>query len=377
MNNDAQKQRFSRQLILKNFGEKAQEKLLQSRILVIGAGGLGCPALQYLVAAGVGTVGIIDDDRVALSNLHRQTLYTTAEVGLSKAITAAQRLHEMNPDCRVIPFNERLTTANALELFEQFDVIVDGSDNFATRYLVNDACVLLNKPLVYAAVSQYEGQLAVFNFTMNDETPVNYRDLFPEPPKNNEILNCAEGGVLGVLPGIIGTMQAAEAIKIIAGIGRALVNTLLTFNVLNFQSYEVAIQSREETRKLIPADAGTFRQMNYEWMCTPVISPLEIDFNTFDHLVSEGNTHIIDVRELHETPAITEFRHDRIPTSVFKEQQFVSAGFDTIVVFCQSGKRSLEIATYLSAPPYSFRRVFSLRGGIAAWKQQQQNKQTV
>jgi adenylyltransferase/sulfurtransferase len=239
-------ERYQRQIILKGFGEEGQQKLLQAKVLVIGAGGLGCPALQYLAAAGVGTIGIVDDDVISLSNLHRQVLYTPDDIDHPKVEVAASKLRQLNPDVNIYPYRIRLEKSNAFEIIRQYDLLIDGTDNFASRYMINDACFLLNKPLIYGAVSQYEGEVAVFSphFLMGSTRGVNYRDLFPNPPKDGEVLNCAEAGVLGVLPGIIGTMQAAEAIKLITGIGTPLMNKLLTYNVLSQEIYEVSLPSK-------------------------------------------------------------------------------------------------------------------------------------
>ena len=377
MNNKYSYERYSRQTLLKGFGEAGQEKLLRAKVLVIGAGGLGCPALQYLVAAGVGTIGIVDNDIVSLSNLHRQPLYSTSDIGLFKSETAAKKLGELNPEIYFSIYNERLTSANALEILAPFDIIIDGSDNFATRYLVNDACVLLEKPLVYGAVSQFEGQIAVFNFHSADNVPaVNYRDLFPQPPKENEVLNCAEAGVLGVLPGIIGTMQANETIKLITGIGKPLINSVLTFNALNNQSYELSLQANPATRSLIPATKKDFESMNYEWLCAAERSPREIDIKRFDELIVAGDTILIDVREPHELPVVTEFEYERVPVSVLK-QSSIKPDAGTIVVFCQTGKRSLEAAEYLYELNDRTKNVYSLKGGILQWKKHHQKPETV
>src|SRR6476620_5750655 len=190
MDNTISYERYQRQMALKNFGEGGQQKLLQAKVLVIGAGGLGCPALQYLAAAGIGNIGIVDDDSVSLSNLHRQILYSVRDIGFLKAERAAEKLREMNPEISIISYAGRLTTQNAFSIMDGYDIIVDGTDNFSSRYMINDACVLLNKPLVYGAVSQYEGQVAIFNVKKNKtEETVNYRDLFPHPPGENEVLN--------------------------------------------------------------------------------------------------------------------------------------------------------------------------------------------
>src|SRR5882724_2373410 len=218
--------RYQRQLSLAGFGPEAQAKLKHGRVLVIGAGGLGCPALLYLAAAGVGRITLIDGDRVDVSNLHRQVLYTEADAGELKAVVAARRLRALNPQIAVEPRAERFTRANALELVRACDVVVDGSDNFGTRYLVNDACVLADRPFVYGAVQGFEGQASVFNWRGSPT----YRCLFPEPPEPGTVPNCAEAGVLGVLPGLIGLLQATETIKLLTGIGEPLAGKLFLWN---------------------------------------------------------------------------------------------------------------------------------------------------
>lgn len=365
-------ERYHRQVILPEFGEEGQEKLLLAKVLVIGAGGLGCPALLYLAAAGVGTIGIVDDDVVALNNLHRQVLYSVNDIGLSKAKMAAHILQQLNPEIKIIPYNQRLATQNALTLIDDFDIIIDGTDNFSTRYMINDACVLLNKPLVYGAISQFEGQVSVFNhkpLNGSNET-VNYRDLFPDPPKDGEVLNCAEAGVLGVLPGIIGTMMANETIKIITGLGEPLTNQLLTYNALNNQVYILNLSSRKETRSLIPKNEKEFLQIDYEWLCASPVQQAEIDSAIFNSMVANGNMDVIDVRELHEMPAVNEFDHIRIPLAQLADNTSLIKS-DTVIAFCQSGKRSLQAAKILSGIFGEAKKVYSLRGGIVQWKQDQ------
>ncbi|MBI1783422.1 MAG: HesA/MoeB/ThiF family protein [Sphingobacteriales bacterium] len=364
-------ERYHRQLILKDFGEAAQQKLLQTKVLVIGAGGLGCPALQYLTAAGVGTIGIADDDIVSLSNLHRQVLYGVNDIGKAKAETATIKLKQLNPEINFHIHHFRITNDNAVEIIKQYEIIIDGSDNFATRYLVNDACVLLDKTLVYGAVSQYEGQVAVFNHKSHSDSPaVNYRDLFPVPPGKNEILNCAEAGVLGVLPGIIGSMMANETIKLITGTGKPLVNSLLTYDSRNNQLFEIELLPKQETRSLIPADIETFNNNNYEELCA-ADSSFEIDTAIFSELLESENIIVVDVREKDEVPLVNEFAHVKIPLSRLTEftGEFKA---ETIVLFCQSGKRSLQGAKQLSAVLDKDQKIFSLKDGIVKWKQQKQ-----
>lgn len=221
--------RYNRQMMLPEIGDFGQEKLKKAKVLVIGAGGLGCPILQYIATAGVGTIGIVDFDKIEIHNLHRQILYTENQVGFSKALKAKEILEKLNPLITVTAFEEKLTIENATEIIQNFDVVVDGSDNFATRYLVNDTCVTLEKSLVYGSILKYEGQLAVFNHKGSK----NLRDLFPEPPNPKDVPNCNLNGVMGTLPGIIGTMMAHETLKLIMDLP-ILVNELVLFNTLNW-----------------------------------------------------------------------------------------------------------------------------------------------
>jgi len=221
--------RYSRQMMVPEIGEEGQQKIINAKVLVIGTGGLGCPVLQYLAAAGVGTIGIVDFDVIELHNLHRQILYTDKSNGESKAITAQKALQELNPHATFQVFNEKLTADNAAHLLSGFDVIVDGCDNFTTRYLVNDACVQLGKPLIYGSILNFEGQMAVLNHNGSK----NLRDLFPEPPDPKDVPNCSLNGVMGTFPGIIGTMMAQETLKLIIGIP-VLNNELLLFNTLQW-----------------------------------------------------------------------------------------------------------------------------------------------
>lgn len=363
-------QRYGRQIILKNFGEAGQKNLLRASVLVVGAGGLGCPALQYLTAAGVGKIGIVDGDVVALHNLHRQVLFSTADVGKSKADVAAKRLHELNPDVNLQAYPFRLTTANALSIIGEYDLVIDATDNFASRYLINDACVLTNKPLVYGAVSQFEGQVAVFNAIKDS---ANYRDLFPEPPLPGSVLNCADAGVLGVLPGIIGTMQATEAIKLLTGLGKPLTDQLFTYNALTNESFVFVLTAKKETASLLPATKTAFEQMDYEWACD-TSSVEEIDGAIFNELLHRTNAAFVDVREDGESPEVTEFDHQKMPLSSLKET-LSSIGSDTVIFFCQSGSRSREAARLLSAACGGSKKVYSLRGGILQWKKSQHGKE--
>ncbi|MEJ7586712.1 MAG: HesA/MoeB/ThiF family protein [Ferruginibacter sp.] len=367
-------ERYQRQVILKEFGEAGQQKLLQSKVLVIGAGGLGCPALQYLAGAGIGNIGIADDDIVSITDLHRQILYSTFDIGFSKAEKAKHVLTRANPEINIIAYRERVTPQNALNIIGAYDIVIDGTDNFSSRYLINDACALLGKPLVYGAVSQFEGQVAIFNYKKDQgDIPVNYRDLFPVPPVEGEVRNCAEAGVLGVLPGIIGTMQANETIKLITGIGTALVNSLLTYNALSNRVYEILISAKEETRLLIPASIEAFKQMDYELLCSSVKQPFEIDGETFDKLCNTTGVTIIDVREPGELPKPGGFNYQQLPLSGFNEKANAITGH-TVVLFCQSGQRSLQAAQWLYDSLGGSKKIFSLQGGMLTWIK---NKSTV
>ena len=369
-------ERYQRQVMLKEFGKSGQQKLLQAKVLVIGAGGLGCPALQYLVAAGVGNIGIVDDDVVSLTNLHRQVLYTTFDIGFSKAEKARHYLTRLNPDVNIIAYNERLTTTNAWAIIAPFDIVLDGTDNFSTRYLINDACVLLNKPLVYGAVSQFEGQVAIFNCeTKNGEAAVNYRDLFPDPPKEGEVLNCVAAGVLGVLPGIIGTMQANETIKLVTGIGSPLINALLTFNALSNRVYEISLTARKATHLLLPQTRAALEGMDYDWLCSSTTQQFEIDAVLFNNLSNRKGIDIIDVREPDELPDPETFDYRKIPLSQFRDK-IATIECDTVILFCQSGKRSLQAAQWLFDTFGESKKIYSLKGGILHWITNSTTQQT-
>ncbi len=361
-------QRYDRQLILKNFGEVAQKKLASARVLVIGAGGLGCPCLLYLGAAGVGTIGIADDDVIQLNNLQRQILYETADVGKPKCETSAARLKKTNPDIRIIEHPARIDTGNALGIIDSYDVVVDGTDNFQTRYLVNDACVLLGKPYVYGAVSGYEGQAGVFNFPAHPSA-VNYRDLFPEPPKPGEVADCSEGGVLGVLPGIIGTMQAAEVIKIITGIGEVLTGKILSYSFLTNTFYEASISPSQKSHSSMPKKKAAFLTTDYPAICGLTATDVkEIDIDTLIKLYGNEGTALIDVREYGELPEVTSLVHQKIPMSGL-EKKLSDISADDVVFICQHGIRSLHAGELLlqAAPA---KRVYSLKGGLVKWLQE-------
>ena len=353
--------RYQRQLILKGFGPNAQDKLSNASVLVIGAGGLGCPLLQYLVAAGVGHIGIADDDVVSLSNLHRQVLFTMEDIGKSKVVVAKKRLQLMNDSVEIGIWNERWTQQHCVDHFNDYDLIVDATDNFSSRYLINDAAVLMQKTLVFGAVSQYEGQVAVFNYPISENTrSVTYRDYFPEPPKNGEVLNCSEAGVLGVLPGIIGTMQATEVIKILTGIGNPLINRILTYNALSHESYIMELENKSILNGA-PGSVEDFLNTNYDEMCGISYFDInEIDVNDWD--VQQNNFLLVDIREVHELPKLNALAHLAIPLSELHNRLNELANANLVFV-CQSGRRSLQAAMMIKNELQSS-TAYSLKGGV-------------
>jgi molybdopterin/thiamine biosynthesis adenylyltransferase/rhodanese-related sulfurtransferase len=365
MDNITNKERYSRHLSLQGFGEAGQRKLQEAKVLVIGAGGLGCPVLQYLAAAGIGVIGIADDDRVSLSNLQRQVLYGNDDLGRLKAACAGERLRHQNPEIEINVHIVKVSTANALELIAAYDIIVDGTDNFASRYLINDACVLLGKPLVFAAVFRYEGQLAVFNVPDATGLNTNYRDLFPNPPSAAEAPDCNVAGVMGVLPGIMGVMQATEVIKLIAGIGKPLVNQLYSYNSLTAESYTIHISPDALARQGLPKDESKFRAFQYDSFCNASLpGDKTINAAQFEDFKSDENAMFLDVREYGEWPE-AEFKHLHIPLPRLAGQ-VSRLNKDKIIVFCQTGRRSLQAQTILTEHFGSSKEVYSLAGGIIA-----------
>lgn len=354
--------RYQRQLILNNWGTAAQQKMLAARVLVVGAGGLGAPLLQYLVAAGVGTIGIIDDDIVDISNLQRQVLFTTHDIGQKKTTAAAARLKAMNPETHLFTYDARLTNKNVLDIFSAYDIIADASDNFSTRYLVNDACVLLGKPLVYGAVSKYEGQFAVFNaYTASGQRTTSYRDLFPEPPAAGEVAACNEAGVIGVLPGIIGSMQAGEVIRLITGIGTVSANQLKTFNLLTqeWNSWEILPQVYNA-----PADQSALMAWNYELACASEPAQ-QVDAAMLRTWLQQKRCLVVDIRERNELPTSAALAHLQWPISEWNEQEPVLPS-DEIVVCCQTGQRGARVLEIL-AERFPSKKFYNLAGGIQSW----------
>ena len=351
-------------MILPGFGASGQQKLLDARVLVIGAGGLGCPVLQYLAGAGVGLIGVVEDDTVSESNLHRQPLFTMQDIGQPKATVAVEYLRRLNPEICINAFPFRLTNAVCAELFPAYHLVIDCTDNFATRYMINDACVLMGKPLVSGAVSRYEGQVIVLNAGAAART--SYRDLFPEPPAAGEVPNCAEAGVLGPLPGVIGSMMAAEAIKLITGIGRPLVSRLLTYGMLDQQCYEVHILPNPANIHG-PASLDDFLSMDYAVACGMAPGVTEISPAEFTAMLQDPGTLAIDVREWGELPAAADLPHVAQPLSAFSGLVPWTEP-EHIIFFCQAGARSLQAAERYRPHLRPGQQLYSLRGGILAWK---------
>lgn len=363
--------RYNRHLVLEDFGLANQEKLKAARVLVVGAGGLGSPALLYLTAAGIGTIGIIDFDTVAISNLQRQVLFTTDDVGRNKAEAATLRLQKLNPLITFHTYSEKLSTTNALQIFKGYDVILDGTDNFQTRYLINDACVLLNRPFVYGSILKFEGQVSSFNVLLPEGTySANYRDLFPVPPDVSTVPNCEQAGVLGVLPGIIGSMQALEVIKLITGIGDALINKLLLFDSLSLQQTVIGIrsrQSREHIKELIDYDefCGINEKKNKPLEANH-ITMKEITVQDLKAMMDKGaDFQLIDVREPHEFD-ICNINGQLIPQGEIPANVDKISKDKQVVIHCRSGARSGNMVQWLEKN-HGFTNLYNLKGGILAW----------
>lgn len=346
--------RYNRHIILSEVGQLGQDKLSRAKVLVVGAGGLGCPVLQYLAAVGIGTLGIVDFDVVEESNLQRQILFGTSSLGQNKATAAKIRLTDLNPTITINAYPEQLTSHNALELFKEYDIIVDGTDNFRARYLINDASILVNKPVVYGAIYKFEGQVSVFNF----KDGPSYRCLFPRPPKEGSVANCSEVGVLGVLPGIIGTMQANEVIKIILDFDNILSGNLLCYNAKTSQTTTLTITRSESEFEKVLSRKDNFQDDYPEISCEVEI--LEISYK--DALQKE-NIQFIDVRELHEQPQLNLQNCIQIPLGSLEQNLNKIDTNKTTILFCQSGIRSKTAIELLQK--HNILDCFSLKEGVS------------
>jgi sulfur-carrier protein adenylyltransferase/sulfurtransferase len=360
--------RYSRHLLIPQVGVEGQKKLRSSSALIVGAGGLGTPLAMYLAAAGVGRLGIVDFDTIDLSNLQRQVMYSTDDVGASKAEKAKERVQKINPHVRVDVHKVKITSQNALSLFKDYDVIVDGTDNFPTRYLVNDACVLSGKPNVYASIFRFEGQVSVF---WAAKGPC-YRCLYPTPPPPGLVPSCAEGGVLGVLPGIVGSLQASEAIKVLLGIGEPLIGRLLLFDALDMNVVTLNVKKNPDCPVCGPRPTVT-KLIDYEEFCgvAPVNAPSDattIRPTDLKRMMDrKEDVVLVDVREPFEYEIAHIPGSILIPMSEFQQRESELDRFKgkEIVVHCHVGGRSMQIAGYLRRK--GFAKVKNLTGGIRAW----------
>lgn len=345
--------RYNRHIILSDVGPEGQNKISNAKVLVIGAGGLGCPILQYLTAAGIGTLGVIDFDIVEESNLQRQVLFGTSSLGTNKALAAKERLEDLNPTIQINTYQEALTPQNALELLKNYDIIVDGTDNFETRYLINDAAIITNKPVVYGAIYKFEGQVSVFNYNNGPS----YRCLFPITPKKGSVANCSEVGVLGVLPGIIGTMQANEVLKIILGFDGVLSEKLFCYNSKTSETYTLKVKKLDSEIEKVLSEKEHFKTQVFNFNCVSKNVSLK-DLHEFK------NIQFIDVRELHEEPKIKLDNCIQIPLNQLNNNLDKISTTKTIIFFCQAGIRSRTAVEILEK--HNIANCFSLEEGAAA-----------
>ncbi len=371
--------RYNRHIIIPGFGEEGQKKLKAAKVLIIGSGGLGSPALLYLTAAGVGTIGIVDFDVVDDSNLQRQVIFDIREIGKPKVEAAKRRLEALNPHTRFILHNTHLNSGNALDIIKDYDVVADGTDNFPTRYLVNDATLILDKPNVYGSIFQFEGQVSVFNYVNSKgERGPNYRDLYPTPPPPGLVPSCAEGGVLGVLPGIIGSLQALEVIKVITGIGEPLSGRFFTFDALNFENRTFNIKRRDDNP--VNGKNPTIHELiDYEQFCgmraveeKPAKEITARDL--YDWQVKGKKFKLIDVREPSEYK-IVQIGGTLIPLSTISEHADEIPNDMDVVFLCKSGIRSLKAIKELEEK-FAFNNLYNLKGGILAYIDQVQPELT-
>ena len=362
--------RYSRHLILPEVGLAGQKKICSTSVVCIGAGGLGSPIAMYLAAAGIGKIGIVDFDTVDFSNLQRQIIHGTADVGRPKSESARATIQRINPNVEVVLHNTRITSENALEILAQYDIVVDGTDNFPTRYLTNDACVLLKKPNVYGSIFRFEGQASVFAPHLNGPC---YRCLYPEPPPPGMVPSCAEGGVLGVLPGIIGTIQATEILKLALGKGSSLIGRLLLFNALEMKFREVRLR-RDPQCPLCGENPTITKLIDYEMFCGIAPQPAASASNPDEVTVQEMkkaldtpslNIKVIDVREPDEWQIARIEGVPLIPLGTLPQRFTELDPNQQIYIHCKVGARSLKALYFLREQ--GFKYVKSVKGGINAW----------
>ncbi len=362
--------RYSRQIRLPELGETGQVALKNTKVLVIGCGGLGSPLLRYLAAAGVGTIGAVDHDRVEIHNLHRQILFTTQDVGRPKVEIAAERLRAINPHIEIKTYHLKLDASNALEIMKDYDIVADGTDNFPTRYLINDACVKLGKQNVFASIHRFEGQMSVFNYKgANGEYGPNYRDLFPTPPKPDSIPNCEEAGVIGSIAGVMGSLQANEIIKIAAGIGTELSGKLLCVNLDSISTRSIRFSKRADNT-IRTELADSIQLIDYDLFCGITNDTMikEIDINSLvEKLKTQKDIQVIDVRNPDEY-AEHNMGAELIPAPVVYQHLEKISDDDMVVVHCKSGARSSAVIQLLQKN-YDYDNLYNLKGGIIAWEE--------
>ncbi|SNR51356.1 MULTISPECIES: molybdopterin-synthase adenylyltransferase MoeB [Hymenobacter] len=355
-----ERQIYRRHLQLPEIGEAGQLRLKNARVLVVGAGGLGCPILQYLAAAGVGTLGIADADTVDRSNLQRQILYGPADLGQPKAEAAARAVKRINPLVHTEVFRCRATLGNVRELVSKYDVVVDGSDNFPTRYLLNDACVSFNRPLISGAIYKFEGQVSVFNY----QGGPTYRCLFPQPPSSAEAPNCDATGVLGVLPGLVGMAQATEALKVVLGIGEVLSGRLWLFDALTFQTRTLKFARQPEQAAINLTNANP---QDYADLCAVGVTSISVA-ELQQQLESDFPPFLLDVREAHEYAAGHLPGATLLPLSNLDKGVAAVPKQHPVVVYCRSGSRSAQAVERLQTQ-YGFANLLNLDGGFLAWQE--------
>lgn len=357
-------QRYSRQLSLPDFGLEGQRRLASARVLIVGAGGLGCPAAIYLAAAGTGVIGIVDFDKIDLSNIHRQILYSTNDIGRAKVDVACQRILAANPNVDVEIFNIRLSATNALEIMRGFDVVIDASDNFPTRYLVNDASVIIGIPTVYGSIHRFEGQLSVFGAP---DGPC-YRCLFREPPPAGTVPSCAEAGVLGVLPGIIGILQATEAIKLLTGIGEPLVGRLLLFDALTMNFRKIELRRDRDCPSCGANRSG--KLVDYEQLCGVAEERVaSIAAQELADILQKGEpVDLVDVREEYEWNIAHIPGARLVPLGRITDEVSSFEADRKIILYCKTGIRSMRAADQLVTA--GFGNVGNLTGGIERWREE-------
>jgi sulfur-carrier protein adenylyltransferase/sulfurtransferase len=390
--------RYARHIVLEEIGEEGQRRLRSARVLIVGAGGLGSPASLYLAAAGVGTLGLVDDDAVDASNLQRQVLYGERDIGRPKLEAAAARLRDLNPHVRIVAHPRRLTSGNALDIIRPYDIVIDGTDNFPTRYLVNDACVLLGKRNVYGSILKFEGQLSVF--AGGDDAPC-YRCLFREPPPPGLVPSCAEGGVLGVLPGVIGSLQALEAIKLVTGAGEPMIGRLLLFDALQLRWRELRLR-RNPDCPVCGEEPTVTELIDYDVFCglapaedgagaggvegavraaggagspaSPDAAeavPFELEVAELKERLDRGEAiRLVDVREPFEwrIANLGAYGASMIPLGDVPDRLDELDPDGEIILYCRSGARSADVTRYLRSLGYAGAR--NLRGGILAWSEE-------